>query len=87
MRKPDFAYVKNKGADQLRCNLTANQRLCCHYIDSTVPLLSDFKPQATFRGCAAPFVSDLVGNPEDRFSPDAAHMILNFISLILSYCH
>ena len=30
--------------------------------------------QAIFCGCTALFVSDLVGNPEDRFSNDAAHM-------------
>ena len=33
------------------------------YIDST-----NFKPLATICGCTARFVSDLVGNLEDRFS-------------------
>ena len=35
-----FAYAKNKGADQLRGNREADQRLCFRYIDSTIPLLS-----------------------------------------------
>ena len=29
-----------------------------------------------FRGCTAQFVSDLVGNPEDRFSHNEARSIL-----------
>ena len=39
MRKPAFYICKNKGADQLRCNCTADQRLCFRYIDSAIPLL------------------------------------------------
>ena len=31
----------------------------------------------TFQACTARFVSDLVGNPEDRFSHDAAHISNN----------
>ena len=31
---------ENKDADQLRGNREADQRLCFHYIDSTIPLLS-----------------------------------------------
>ena len=49
---------------------SANQRLCFRYIDSTIPLLSksNFKPLAIFCDCTVWFVSDFVGNPEDRFS-------------------
>ena len=39
MRKPDFCLCKT-GADQLRSNCKADQRLCFHYTDSTMPLLS-----------------------------------------------
>ena len=67
MRKPDFCICENKDADQLRGNREADQRLCFPNIDSTIPLL------AIFCGSTAQFVSDLVGNPEDRFSRDAAH--------------
>ena len=31
---------RNKGADQLRSNCEADQRLCFRYTDSTIPLLS-----------------------------------------------
>ena len=39
-----FTKCENKGADQLRSNCAADQRLCIHYKDSTIPLLpkSDF---------------------------------------------
>ena len=32
------------------------------------------KPSAIFYGCTARFVSDLVGNPEDRFSHNEAQI-------------
>ena len=40
MRKPTFCICENKDADQLRGNPEADQRLCFHYIDSTITLLS-----------------------------------------------
>ena len=39
MRKPIFRICENKGADQIRGNREADQRLCFRYIDSTIPLL------------------------------------------------
>ena len=39
MRKPDFCLCENKGADQLRTNCEADQRLCFRYRDGTIPLL------------------------------------------------
>ena len=39
MGKPTICIGENKGADQLRGNREADQRLCFHYSDSTVPLL------------------------------------------------
>ena len=51
MRKPAFCICENKDADQLRGNREADQRLCFHYIDSTIPLLpkSDiFKKRSLF---------------------------------------
>ena len=39
MRKPDFCLCENKGADQLRSNCEADQRLCFRYTDSTISLL------------------------------------------------
>ena len=77
LRKPAFCICENKDADQLRGNREADQRLCFRYIDSTFHILSkirNFKPLAIFSGSTARFVSDLVENPEDRFSHDQAHM-------------
>ena len=39
IRKPAFCICENKGADQLRGNREADQRLCFGFIDSTIPLL------------------------------------------------
>ena len=47
MRKPDFCLGENKGADQLRGNREADQRLCFRYSDSTIPLLLKPKFQAS----------------------------------------
>ena len=43
MRKTTFCICENKDADQLRGNHEADQRLCFHYIDSTIPILSKSK--------------------------------------------
>ena len=64
MRKPAFCICENKDADQLRGNRETDQRLCFRYTDTTIPLLSK-----------ARFVSDLDGNPEDRFSQNEAHIM------------
>ena len=40
VRKPAFCIYENKDADQLRGNRKADQRLCFHYTDSTIPVLS-----------------------------------------------
>ena len=39
MGKPTICICENKGADQLRSNCAADQRLCFRYTDSTLPLL------------------------------------------------
>ena len=39
MRKPAFCICQNKDTDQLRGNCEADQRLCFHYTDNTIPLL------------------------------------------------
>ena len=38
-KKADFCLCENKGADQLRSNCEADQRLCFRYTDSTLSLL------------------------------------------------
>ena len=43
MRKPTFCICENKGTYQLCSNCTADQCLCFHNMDSTIPLLSKSK--------------------------------------------
>ena len=79
MRKPAFSICENKDADQLRGNREADQRLCFRYTDSKIALLpkSEISSNrlAIFCGCTARFVSDLVGNPEDRLSHNEAQLL------------
>ena len=84
MRKPAFCMCENKDADQLRSNCAADQRLCFRYTDSTISLLpkSEISPLAIFCVCTAWFVSDLVGDPEDRFSQNEAHIATASLSCV-----
>ena len=66
MRKQDFCICENKDADQLRSG------------DPSTSEIQNFEPLAIFSDCVARFVSDLVGNPEDRFSDLAAHTFTCF---------
>ena len=73
MIKP--ALCKNKGANQLCSNCAADQRLCFHYIDSTIPLfkkmvISSFQPYSVVVQPSR----DLTVNPKDRFSCNAIPM-------------
>ena len=72
MRKQAFCLCENKGADQLRGNREADQRLCFRYADSTIPLL--LKSESSSIQPPSADVSDLGGNPEDRFSQNEAQM-------------
>ena len=65
MSKPTFCICENKDADQLRSNGEADQRRCFSYIDSPIPLLSNW--EAIFCDCIAWFVSDQVGNQNVGF--------------------
>ena len=76
MRKPAFSICENKGADKLHNNCAADQRLYFRYTSSSQIL--NFKPLAFYCGCTFRFVSDLVGNPEDRFSHDAGHIAYQY---------
>ena len=75
MKKRCFVHkCENKGAYQLRRNRAANQCLCFRYIDRTLPL--HYTPIIASLLLSTPFVSDLVANPKDMFSRDAAHVLL-----------
>ena len=43
IRKPTICIGENKGADQLRGDREADQRLCFRYTDCIIPLLFKFK--------------------------------------------
>ena len=43
VRKPAFCICENKDADQLHGDCEADQLLCFHYIDSTIPLLPKYE--------------------------------------------
>ena len=71
MRKHVFAYAKTKTQINEH-NSAVGKRLCFRYIKSSINLLSDSEISSLQPSSMARFVSDLVGNPEDRFSHDAA---------------
>ena len=73
MRTTDLCLCENKCADQLCSNCIADQRICFRYTDREIPLLLISK--ACFCNCTSKFVSDLVGNLEDRFPWVAAHTV------------
>ena len=83
MRKPAFCICKTK--TQISFGVTA--KLNSAFVFATRKGLSlyflyirNFKPLAILCGCTAWFVSDLVGNPEDRFSHNEAHIQEDFSS-------
>ena len=70
MRKRDYCLCENKGADQLRNNFEADQRLCFRYSDSTIPLLLNPKFQASssflswYRSvCVRPGITIIICDP------------------------
>ena len=76
MRNPHFRLCENEGAYQLCSNCTNDQRLYFRNTDSTITPLQflSFNLPALFFDCTDRFMSDLFGNPEDRFSRVAAQM-------------
>ena len=79
IRKPIFCICENKGKDQPRDNSEADQRHCFHNKENIISLslfyIRNLKPLASFCGCTAPFMFDLVGNSiVTGFFPGAAHM-------------
>ena len=66
MRKPPFCTRKSNGVDQLGGYRAADQRLRLRYIDIQSLCFLNPKSQALAVAETARYVSDLVGNPEDR---------------------
>ena len=73
-----FAYVKTKA--QIRCmvavQLISTFVFATWIVQSLYFLNLKFPASSHLLGCTAWFVSDLVGNPEDRFSCDTDIMFL-----------
>ena len=84
MRKADFANAKKK--PQISFAVTAKLISAFVFatwiVQSLYYLNSKFKPLAVFCGCTARPVSDLVGEPEDRFSQNEAQIILNYHQML-----
>ena len=65
MRKPASCTLENKDSDQLRSYI--NAFVFATYIIQSLCFLNINLSKAIFCDCTAWFVSDLVGNPEERF--------------------
>ena len=73
MRKTAFfAYAKTKTQISFAVTAKLISAFVLRFIDTTISL--HFKPLAILCDCTARFVSDLVGNLEDRFSHSEAHI-------------
>ena len=66
VRKPEFCMCENKVAFVFATQIVQSLYFFKNH---------DFKPLAIFSNYAAPSVSDLVRNPEDRFSDIVTHMM------------
>ena len=74
--KPTICTGENKGADQLRGNREADQRLCFRYSDSTIPLLLNpkFQASSSFLCLYKPVCVRPVQKPHCWFSHEAARI-------------
>ena len=68
-----IADVKTKAQISCLCR-AAYQRLCFSYIDSIIPPNLKLQVSSHLLLCTAWFASDLIGNPENRFFLDTAHI-------------
>ena len=79
MRKPVFAICEQQRRRSTCASSQSDKRLCFSlpmWYTSSSFYIRNFKPLASFCGCAGRFVSYLVGNPEERFSRNEAQFIL-----------
>ena len=79
MRKPDFCLCENKGADQIRSNCEADQRLCFPYTDSTIPLLLKSEISSVYPSSEVAKTGwcKTWSKPEDRNSHAQAYISVN----------
>ena len=78
-------YAKNKCADQPAHPRSQISAFVVSCLDSIIPLVSMSEISSLYLASAeGRFMSYLVGNPEERFSRDGAHMMLSLVFVILS---
>ena len=80
MRKPTFYTCKNKDTDRLHSYYEADQRLCFHCMDSTIPLLCKFKISSHLLS------SVLVQLVSDLFRNHVVGFLMNCSTCILILC-
>ena len=87
MGKPTICIGENKGADQLRGNCEANQRLCLRYLDSTIPPLlnTKFHASSCFLLLHRPVCVRPVRKPHCWFSHEAAHLFHTIFQCHVKY--
>ena len=70
MRKPVLAICEQQRCRSVCTSAQSDQHICCllfRQYNTWTCKIQNFKPLPSFRGCAGPFVSYLVANPNDRF--------------------
>ena len=90
-KKRIFCTCGNKATDQLCGNRTTDQRLCCRYMDSTIPILPKSEISslsvAILCDCTALFVSDLVGKPRRPVFSERVSYYTVYMKINLSQDH
>ena len=79
MRKPVYVIYEQQRRRSACASAQSDQRLCCSlpgWNDTYTCYSRNFKTLASLCSLAPWFESNLVANPEDRFSRDVAHLLL-----------
>ena len=85
--KTNFLHTRKKPR-RTACGIrSADQCLCFHYMYSTISLFLKSKMLSLLSTSVAvlPSLLDLVGNPIDRLSHNAAHLLESCLFILLSY--
>ena len=76
MRKPTFCICENKDADQLTAKLISAFVFATRIVQSLFYLNPKFQASNHLLCLYSPVCVDLVGDPEDQFSHNEAHIIV-----------
>ena len=88
MRKPVYAICEQQRRRSACTSAKSDQYLCCSLpgeYNTSSCYSHNFKPVASFSCWPGQFESYLVGNPEDRFSRDEAHINLTYMRSYMYY--